>query len=57
MGQTYEIAWSNGFTNTGIELFKGNTEVLDISGDKMQVHFHGLFQPILPWERLQSKNL
>ena len=34
MGQTYEIAWSNGFTNTGIELFKGNTEVLDISGDE-----------------------
>ncbi|NDB78822.1 tandem-95 repeat protein, partial [archaeon] len=30
-GQSYQITWTNGFSNTGIELFKGNSEVLDIS--------------------------
>ena len=34
MGQTYEIAWSNGFTNTGIELFKGNMKCLILAATK-----------------------
>lgn len=32
-GDTYTIIWDNGFNNTGIELYKGAVEVLDISGD------------------------
>ena len=32
-GSTYDITWTNGFTNTGIDLYKGNTKVLDVAGD------------------------
>ncbi|MEL1227375.1 MAG: LamG-like jellyroll fold domain-containing protein, partial [Candidatus Neomarinimicrobiota bacterium] len=32
-GLTYTISWNGGFSNTGIELYKGETKVLDINGD------------------------
>ena len=32
-GNTYSITWSNGFNNTGLDLYKGNTKIQSVAGD------------------------